>query len=247
MATTTIVQTQSSPWPWLMLPARLVLFGFWQFIIAVLLRLLGTADPWLASAAWWPLSAFLANLICIGWLDRLYRWEGLRFWDIFRIQRQTMKQDLLIVLGAFILAGPIAFLPNILAATWLFGEQQDALDLFMQPLPSWGFVLGLVLFPMTMALAELPTYFAYCMPRLETQTGRRWLAVLLPALFLALQHCTLPLIFDGRFIAWRLLMYLPFAIFIGLLLRWRPQLLPYLVVEHFLLDMATAFMIPLAG
>jgi len=158
-----------------------------------------------------------------------------------------MKQDLLIVLGAFILAGPIAFLPNMLAATWLFGEQQAALDLFMQPLPVWGFVLSLVLFPLTTALTELPTYFAYSMPRLETQTAKRWLAVLLPSLFLALQHCTLPLIFDGRFMAWRLLMYLPFAISVGLLLHWRPRLLPYLVAVHFLLDMATALMIPTVG
>lgn len=62
--------------------------------------------------------------------------------------------------------------------------------------------------------------------------------------FLAVQHGTLPLIFDGRFIAWRVLMYLPFALSVGLLLRWRPQLLPYPVVVHGLLDMATAFMIP---
>ena len=85
------------------------------------------------------------------------------------------------------------------------------------------------------------------MPRLEAQTGRTWLAVLVPSLFLAIQHCTLPLLMDGRFITWRLLMYLPFALFVGLLLHWRPQLLPYLVVVHGLMDMAAALMIPIAG
>jgi membrane protease YdiL (CAAX protease family) len=97
----------------------------------------------------------------------------------------------------------------------------------------------------TVALTELPTYFAYCMPRLEAQTGR-WSAVLLSSFFLAAQHCTLPLIWDGRFFVWRLLMFIPFALFVGLLLRWRPQLLPYLVVVHGLMDLAMVLMVPTA-
>lgn len=72
------------------------------------------------------------------------------------------------------------------------------------------------------------------------------LAMVLASLFLAAQHATLPLLFDGRFILWRLLMFIPFALFVGLLLRWRPQLLPYLAVVHGLLDMATVLMIPTA-
>ncbi|MAT99726.1 MAG: hypothetical protein CL608_21510 [Anaerolineaceae bacterium] len=240
------ITAQQNRWPWLMLPARLALFAFWQIAVAIVLLFLGVADAWQVSAAWWPVTAVLANLVCIGLLHTLYRREGARYWDIFRIQRQTLKKDLLILLGALILTGPIAFVPNILSANWLFGTQQAALDLFIQPLPLWGIVLAGVLFPMTIALAELPIYFAYVMPRLEVQTGRRWLAVLLPSLFLAAQHCTLPLIWNGRFLLWRFFMFLPFALFLGLLLRWRPQLLPYLVVVHGLMDLATVLMIPMA-
>ncbi len=241
--TTTVQQNR---WPWLMLPARLVLFAFWQMVFAMVLVLLGSSHAWVAAAAWWPVTAVLANLVCIWLLIVLYKQEGARFWDVFRLQRQTMKKDFFILLGALILAGPIAFLPNVLTATWLFGTQQAALDMFLQPLPVWGLIFAAILFPITIALAELPTYFAYCMPRLEAQTGRRWLAVLLASLFLAGQHATLPLLFDGRFILWRLLMFIPFALFVGLLLRWRPQLLPYLAVVHGLLDMATVLMIPTA-
>jgi hypothetical protein len=247
MVISTQTQTQTTRWPWLMLPARFVLFAFWQTVIAILLLLLGSTNAWLAAAAWWPVTAVLANLVCMGLLITLYWREGSNYWHIFRIQRQTVKKDLLVLLGTLILAGPIGFLPNVLTANWLFGTQLVALDLFLQPLPRWGFIIALIAFPLTIALAELPTYFAYCMPRLEAQTGRRWLAVLLPSLFLAAQHCTLPLLFNGRFLAWRFLMFLPFALFLGLLLRWRPQLLPYLVVVHGLMDMATVLMIPMAA
>jgi hypothetical protein len=198
----------------------------------------------IASAAWWPITAILANLVCIWLLISLYRQEGSSYRALFGIQRQTLRQDLPIMLGLLLLFGPVTILPNILLGNWLFGAQQIALDMFIQPLPVWAFVTAVLLFPVTMAMAELPTYFGYSMPRIEAQTGRRWLAVLLPSLFLAVQHCTLPLIIDGRFIVWRLLMFFPFALLVGLILRWRPQLLPYLVVVHGLMDLATVLMIP---
>lgn len=245
MATITI--TRRNPWPWIMLPARLLLFAFWQLGFALLAQVMGSIDPWLASAAWWPLTAVLANIVCIWLLMILFRQEGSSYRDLFRIRRDTLKQDLLVLLGATLLFGPVAFLPNILLGNWLFGTQQAALDLFIQPLPAWTLIAAVALFPITMALAELPTYFGYAMPRIEAQTGSRWLAVLVPALFLALQHCTLPLIIDGRFLAWRLLMYLPFALLVGVLLRWRPQLLPYFVIVHGLMDLATVLMIPAIG
>src|SRR5690606_24380890 len=93
-------------WPWLMLPARLALFAFWQMIMAVILALWQVSDAWLAAAAWWPLTAALTNLVCLGLLWRLYQQEGRRFWEIFRFQRQTLKKDLLILLATLILAGP---------------------------------------------------------------------------------------------------------------------------------------------
>ncbi len=53
------------------------------------------------------------------------------------------------------------------------------------------------------------------------------------------------LIFDGRFILWRFWMFLPFALMGAVVLRPRPQLLPYLVVVYGLMDQATALMIPI--
>ena len=91
-----VITTTGQPnrWPWLMLPARLALFAFWQLVIAIVLVLTGGTNAWGVAAAWWPLTAVLANLACIWLLRALYRQEGARFWDVFRMQRQTMKKDL---------------------------------------------------------------------------------------------------------------------------------------------------------
>ena len=50
----------------------------------------------------------------------------------------------------------------------------------------------------------------------------------------------MPLLLDLRFMSWRLLMFLPFAFMVGILLHWRPRLLPYMVIVHILIDAATA-------
>lgn len=228
--------------PWLMLVSRPILFVTWQAVIALFYLIFGSSTPWEASTAWWTVTATLTNLVCIFLLVRLYRIEGLQYLDLFRFNRENIKVDLLWILGLLILSGPAAALPNYFAAQWLFGNSEAVLPLFFKPLPLWAILPTLLFFPLTIALAEIPTYFGYVMPRLEKQVGT-WMAVLLSALALAFQHVTLPLVFDMRFILWRLLMFIPFALLLGIALRLRPRLLPYLVIVHGLLDLSAAWMV----
>ncbi|MHB8876839.1 MAG: hypothetical protein ACYC8T_24345, partial [Myxococcaceae bacterium] len=157
--------------------------------------------------------------------------------------RRYVGRDLLVVLGLLVLCGPVGFLPNLGLGTLLFGDMAQPLAMFMRPLPAGVAAACLVLFPLTMAFGELPTYFGYVMPRLAGLTGRRWLAIALTAFWLAAQHAALPLIFDYRFIAWRLGMFLPFAVLLAVALSWRPRLLLYLMLIHPLLDAPVAWQV----
>ncbi|MBE2224976.1 MAG: hypothetical protein IAF02_25780 [Anaerolineae bacterium] len=51
-----------------------------------------------------------------------------------------------------------------------------------------------------------------------------------------------PFLPDARFIIYRLVMFLPFAILIALVMHWRPRLMPYMAVIHVLMDMSVAVM-----
>jgi hypothetical protein len=110
--------------------------------------------------------------------------------------------------------------------------------MLFRPLPMWAFVVSF-LFPLTIAFAELPTYFGYAMPRLEAQLKNGWIAWLIASFFLAAQHMFLPLILDGGYLLWRFGMFLPFALLTGLVIKLRPALLPYFVIVHALLDVTT--------
>ncbi len=181
--------------PWMMLVSRIVLFAAWQALIALAYRLSGHPNAWTASAAWWPVTATLTNVVCIFLLNYLYKQEGLHYWDIFRLERATLKPDLLTALGLALLGVVVASLPNIMLGAWLFGNAEATQALIFRPLPLWAIVPTLILFPVTIALAELPTYFAYVMPRLRPHIGD-WASLLIPCLVLAFQHVTLPLVFD---------------------------------------------------
>jgi hypothetical protein len=103
------------------------------------------------------------------------------------------------------------------------------------------------LLPLTNPFAELVTYFGYVMPRVRALSGRVWIAVAAAAFMLAAQHMAFPLIFDWRFLLWRVLMFIPFAVWLGLCMIWRPRLLPFLLIGHALLDATLIlYLFPLA-
>ena len=224
--------------PWLMLISRSVLFIIFQVLIALILMMTGMQTPWYDSARWWVFIVILTNFVSIYLLVRVFNAEGKRYFDIFRFSRTTWKTDLLWFIGFCLFGLPIAAVVKDPLAIAIFGDAMTPTNMLFRPLPTWAFVLGF-LFPLTIAFSELPTYFGYCMPRIEAQLKNGWVAWLIASFFLAAQHMFLPLIFDWGFMLWRLGMFLPFALFTGLFLKLRPALLPYFVIVHALMDITT--------
>ena len=225
-------------YPWLMLISRSALFLFFQILIALILTATGTSSAWDESARWWTFLAFLTNFVSLYLLIRVFSAEGKRFWDILHFSRETWKTDLLWLFGFSIVGIPIAAVVKDPLAIAIFGDALTPTHMLFRPLPTWAFVLSF-LFPLTIWFAELPTYFGYVMPRLEVQLKNGWIAWLIASFFLAAQHMFLPLILDGGYLLWRFGMFLPFALFTGLVLKIRPSLLPYFVIVHALMDVTT--------
>jgi len=232
------MQTTKPSFPWLMLISRSAIFLFFQLLITLVLVVIGTSSAWDESARWWTFLAFLANFASLYLLVRVFNAEGKRFWDILRFSRETWKTNLLWLIGFSLIGIPIAAVVKDPLAVAIFGDAMIPTNMMFRPLPTWAFVLSF-LFPLTIWFAELPTYFGYAMPRLEVQLKNGWVAWLIASFFLAAQHMFLPLILNGGYMLWRLGMFLPFALFIGLALKLRPSLLTYFVIIHALMDITT--------
>lgn len=221
----------------LLLPSRMLFFLFFQVIIAFSL------GSFLLSEKYWLVSATFTNLAGILILVYLLRSEGGRFVDMFRIERATLKKDLLLFAGIALLCGPVVFMPNYFLSAWLWGSPAIPHAMMFKPVSIYLVYFLMIAFPVSIAFAELATYFGYIMPRLRERLSRKWMAVALPVLFLSIQHCTLPFIPDARFIAYRALVFLPFAALIGITLYYRPRLFPFFAILHGLLDLGTVMLL----
>lgn len=220
--------------PWLMLLSRSALFIIAQALIAAFLALTGISMAWSEAARWWIFFPIFANVGSISLLIYVFRAEGKRYLDILRFNRATIKTDLLWFFGSGLIGFPFASAPMKILGSAIFGDPMTPIHMLFRPVPNWALVVGL-LFPLTMAFAEMPTYFGYSMPRLFN--GKySWLSYCVASLFLSLQHIFVPFILDWNYILWRGLMYLPFALYVGLMIKLRPNLLPYFAIVHALMD-----------
>lgn len=187
----------------------------------------------------------IVNVVTWALLRTQTQREGLRWREFIGadFRKPFVKQDLMASLLVLLLSAPIAMVPNIGLATLLYGDSETVLQLFIQPLPRSIAFASLILMPITTGLVELPTYFAYVMPRLARRWSNHHSALLVSALLLAAQHITLPLIMDVRFVIWRFGMFIPFAVLLGFVLRRRPRLLPYLMFLHAVIDFTVVLMV----
>lgn len=219
-----------------LLPSRPILFLIFQAVIALIL------NSWEKSEKYWLLSATLTNIVSIWLLLILFRKEGKSFIELFRFNKETLKKDILIFLGLVIIAGPIVFLPGYFLSIVLWSDPNVPTLMMFGPLEKGLVYFLLIAFPATISLAELPTYFGYIMPAITKHNNVKWLAVILPVLFLSIQHATLPFIQDLNFIIYRSLVFLPFALLIGVSLFIRPRLFIYFVILHGLMDFSAVIM-----
>jgi hypothetical protein len=221
--------------PYLILVSRLVLFLLFQSVIALW-------SSWETSQRYWVLSATATNIVSITLLYSLFRAGQRSFLALFRPDLRSWKKDLLIFSGAVLIALPVTFLFDRALARLIWDDPTTPVQLMFAPIDPLVAGVLVLLFPVTIALAELSTYFMYVMPRLKRQMNNGWAPVLLPVVFLSLQHCTLPFIPDMRFILYRSLVFLPFAAVLGVAIHKRPSLFVYFAILHGLMDLGTVMM-----
>ena len=214
----------------LLLCSRLFLFAFFQGAAALVL------SSWIETEKYWMLIASITNIASVGLLVIYYRDEGVEYISTLRFDRELFRRDLITSAGLFLVSIPVVLVPSYALSLWLWGDTTYYHGVLFQQLPLYLTYLLLVIFPLSIAFAELPMYFGFIMPRLSKRLRSKFWALLLPVALLSIQHCTLPLVFDLKFIVFRGLMYLPFALVLGIALYKRPSLLPFLAIQHGILD-----------
>jgi len=206
-----------------------------QALVAGIFALRSSPTPWHDAEPWLPVYGTLIDAGCLALLWRLTRREGIRLTDLVGVARARLGRD--VALGVALI--PVSLLliyGGTFAAGWLvYGRPAPPYLFGRLPLPAT--LYSVLVWPFVWGLAEQMTYNGYLVPRFQVlrSTG---VAVAVVSLVWAAQHSVMPLTFDARFMAFRLLSAIPFSIFLTLLYLRLRRLIP-LAVAHALMDGAS--------
>lgn len=214
-----------------LLPIRCAVF-FLLFVIGSAV----TGKSLDAISHWWSVAASAVNLLTILLLVLVSRKEGGTYWTLINYEKgkTTPKQIIVMILLIVVLGMGGMFL----AGFFCYGVMPYAAPMLIAPIPLWLAVINIPLLPITTAFAEDGLYLGCGVSRMKN----KYAAVLVPAFFFALQHSFIPLLFDGRYILYRFLSFLPLTILLCWHYRRSRNPLP-IMVGHAVIDLATVMQI----
>ncbi len=125
-----------------------------------------------------------------------------------------------------------------LAGFICYGVIPYAAPMMIAPIPLWLAIISVLLLPVSTALAEDGLYLGCGV----NQIKNKYVAVLVPAFFFALQHSFIPVLFDFRYIIYRFLSFLPLTIILCHNYYKKRNPLP-IMVGHAVIDIATVVQI----
>lgn len=225
--------------PALMLFARAACAVGAQAVVAAIFALRASPTPWHAAEPWLPVYGTLIDAGCLALLWQLTHREGIRLFDLIGFERTRLVHDTL--LGISLIPVSLVFIfSGIYAAGWLlYGTLTPPLLFGRLPLPAA--LYGLLVWPFLWGLTEQMTYNGYLLPRFQVLCRSTIMAIVLVAFAWSAQHAFMPLTFDARFMAFRLLSSVPNSLFQTLLYLRLRRVLP-LAIGHALMDAATVLL-----
>ena len=233
--------------PALMLFARAFFAVVAQALVAAVFALRSSPTPWRDAAPWLPVYGTLIDAGCLALLWRLTRREGIGLFDLVGFERSRIVRDVL--LGLVLVPVSLVFIfAGVYSAGWLvYGTLTPPYLYAALPLPAA--LYGVLVWPFIWGLTEQMTYNGYLAPRFQVLCRSTTLAVAIVAFAWSFQHVVMPLLFDAKFMAFRLLSAVPNTVFqILLYLRLR-RLIPF-AIAHALMDGAGVLigvLLPLLG
>jgi hypothetical protein len=210
-----------------------------QALVAAGFALRSSPTPWHDAEPWLPVYGTLIDAGCLALLWRLTRREGIRLFDLVGFERTRLVRDVL--LGLVLIPANLGFiLAGVYAAGWLLYGTLTPPYLFT-PLPLPAALYGVLVWPFIWGLTEQMTYNGYLVPRFQVLCRSTSLAIAIVAFVWSLQHAFMPLTFDTRFMAFRLLAPVPQSIFATFLYLRLRRLVPF-ALAHALMDGATVLL-----
>jgi membrane protease YdiL (CAAX protease family) len=229
--------------PLMVMIGRSVFMILAQAVVALKYGVRGHPSPWNAAAPWWTVYATLVDISCLALMLKFTRAEGIRLRDLIGPIRLRRGNDIALGIVCYLIFVPSFTFPGLLASKLVFGTTHPSMYpglLTARNLPLWAVVYSVSLWWLIWSPTEEMTYNGYALPRIQSLTGSKPIAVLIVAFWWAIQHSFIPFILDWKYVVWRFLFFLP-GVVIACVIYLRLRRLAPLILAHWGMDLMAAF------
>ncbi len=181
---------------------------------------------------WWSVTDTIVNLLTIAMLIFAARSTGQTFAELIGYKKGQTKVSQVVIVSVVILV--LGMGGMFLAGFLCYGVIPYAAPMIIAPIPVVLAAVNIPLLPITTAFAEDGLYLGCGVNNIKN----KYAAVLVPALFYALQHSFIPTLFDVRYILYRFLSFLPLTVILCAYYYKKRDPVP-IMIGHTIIDVAT--------
>lgn len=185
---------------------------------------------------WWSIVTTIVNIFTIGLLIGVAKKNNQTYWKLINYHKGQTK--VIQVIGITILIVVVGMVGMYIAGFLCYGVIPYAAPMLIAPIPKVLAILNVFLLPITTAFAEDGLYLGVGVNSLKN----KYCAIFIPAFFFAVQHSFIPVLFDGKYIIYRFLSFLPLTIILCWYYYKKRNPLP-IMVGHAIIDFATVIQI----
>ena len=185
---------------------------------------------------WWSIVASIVNVITILLLIFASKKIGSNYRDLINYQKGKTTIAQIVKMTGVILA--VGMSGMYFAGYVCYGVIPYAAPMMIAPIPLWMAIINIVVLPLSTVFAEDGLYLGCGV----NQIKNKYAAVIIPALFFALQHSFIPTLFDIKYVIYRFLSFLPLTVILCMYYYKKRNPLP-IMVGHGIIDVATVMQI----
>ena len=215
----------------LLMPFRSLIF-FLTFIIGSAI----TKKELSEISNWWSIAASIVNILMVLFLIFAVKKNESNFGQLINYQKGNTKVKEVILITLLIIFVGMAGM--YLAGFICYGVIPYSPPAMVAPVPAALAIANFLILPVSTAFAEEGVYLGCGV----NQIKNKYAAIFIPAFFFALQHSFIPTLFDGKYILYRFLSFLPLTIVLCWNFYKKRNPLP-IMIGHAILDVATTSMI----
>ena len=214
-----------------LLPIRSIMFIL-IFVIGSLIVNKNISD----ISNWWSIVATVGNIITILLLIFISKKINISYSKLINYEKGKTKIKQVIIISLIVLF--VGTFGMYLAGFICYGKFPYAAPMMIAPIPLFLAIINFIVLPLTVPFAEDGLYLGCGVNSFRN----KYMRVMIPAFFYALQHSFIPTLFDVKFIIYRFLSFLPLTIILCWYYHKHKNPVP-IMIGHALIEIASVVMI----